>query len=83
MKETCACKIPKPSLKNSENGIFAYCLKCIKEYKPNMKEKYMKEKLQQELDQIEGKLYELQLCGNNDEKLVDRRRELQKLLRDE
>jgi len=43
----------------------------------------MKEKLQQELDQIEGKLYELQLCGNNDEKLVDRRRELQKLLRDE
>ena len=44
---------------------------------------YMKEKLQQELDQIEGQLYELQMMGGNDEKLVDRRRELQKLLRGE
>jgi len=40
------------------------------------------ELLQQELDQIEGQLYELQMMGGNDEKLVDRRRELQKQLRE-
>jgi len=77
MKNICNCEIPEPRTKVSENGITGYCEKCCKEYNP------MKEKLQQELDQIEGQLYELQMMGGNDEKLVDRRRELQKLLRGE
>lgn len=28
----CTCKIPEPIIKNSENGISAYCKKCTKQY---------------------------------------------------
>ena len=28
----CVCKIPEPRMKNSENGISAYCNKCAKSY---------------------------------------------------
>mgnify|MGYP005992128173 CR=1 FL=1 len=28
----CTCKIPEPRMKNSENGISAYCVKCTKQY---------------------------------------------------
>ena len=28
----CTCKIPEPIMKNSENGISAYCKKCTKQY---------------------------------------------------
>ena len=26
----CTCKIPDPRVKNSENGISGYCVKCVK-----------------------------------------------------
>ena len=29
---SCVCKIPEPRMKNSENGISAYCDKCAKSY---------------------------------------------------
>ena len=29
---SCVCKIPEPRMKNSENGISAYCNKCAKSY---------------------------------------------------
>jgi hypothetical protein len=29
---SCVCKIPEPRMKNSENGIIAYCGKCAKSY---------------------------------------------------
>jgi hypothetical protein len=39
IKKECECKHPKPSLKNSENGIYCYCLKCYNHYKPKRNEK--------------------------------------------
>jgi hypothetical protein len=29
---SCTCNIPEPIMKNSENGISAYCKKCTKQY---------------------------------------------------
>jgi hypothetical protein len=30
----CVCDIPEPRMKNSENGISAYCVKCARNYLP-------------------------------------------------
>ena len=29
---SCICKVPEPRIKNSENGVSAYCFKCAKQY---------------------------------------------------
>ena len=29
-KDMCKCKIPQPQIKVSENGIYAFCIKCIR-----------------------------------------------------
>lgn len=29
----CSCKVPDPRIKCSENGVYAYCVKCGKNYR--------------------------------------------------
>jgi hypothetical protein len=35
--DMCECKIPQPQIKVSENGIYAYCTKCIRTLNTNDK----------------------------------------------
>ena len=36
-KEKCSCKTPEPRTKVSENGIYSYCIKCVKTYQKIIK----------------------------------------------